>query len=118
MLWLPRNQAPVPKIIHHENVKQIMIADRDVSLLTSTCCAPEKFELLRTAPQLALLTSPSFLSKNSHIEGVVEPVTRSFGTFLIGGNNPQSKVVLVVVTLGSGKIEKRLHSPIHEQRQS
>jgi ArsR family transcriptional regulator len=56
-LATPKDQAAasiLQETLKHLKKKHEM--RRDVSRLSSACCAPEKYELLQTAPQPALLT--------------------------------------------------------------
>jgi ArsR family transcriptional regulator len=56
-LAAPKDQAAasiLQETLKHLKKKSEM--RRDVSRLSSACCAPEKYELLQTAPQPALLT--------------------------------------------------------------
>jgi ArsR family transcriptional regulator len=56
-LAAPKDQGAAS--ILHETLKHLKKKSdmrRDVSRLSSACCAPEKYELLQTAPQPALLT--------------------------------------------------------------
>jgi ArsR family transcriptional regulator len=56
-LAAPKDEAAAS--ILHETLKHLKNKSemrRDVSRLSSACCAPEKYELLQTAPQPALLT--------------------------------------------------------------
>jgi ArsR family transcriptional regulator, arsenate/arsenite/antimonite-responsive transcriptional repressor len=57
-LVTPKDQAAA-SILHEtlKHLKEKTEMRRDISRLSSACCAPQKYELLQTAPQPAILST-------------------------------------------------------------